>query len=118
MVNAANATRSYSVTGYLTPNLNRTNLVILTGQQVTKILTSSFLDKNVSTLVATGIEYATNSTSMVYEVIIKKEVILSAGTIGSPQLLQLSGVGPKKVLDKLGIKVQKDLPGGFVSIVL
>ncbi|KOO11502.1 hypothetical protein AKJ18_28785, partial [Vibrio xuii] len=40
-----------------------------------------------------------------------KEVISSAGSIGSVQLLQLSGIGPKAVLEKAGVEVAHDLPG-------
>ena len=116
MVNAVNASRSYAVNGYLTPNLNRTNLVILTGQQVTKVLTSSYTSNNVSTLVATGVEFMANATSPVAEVIVNKEVILSAGTVGSPLLLQLSGIGPKATLENLGIQVQQDLPGIYLFL--
>lgn len=46
-----------------------------------------------------------------YTVNAKKEVILSAGVIGSPQLLQVSGVGDKSLLTPLGITVVSDLPG-------
>ncbi len=47
----------------------------------------------------------------VFEVKARKEVILSAGSIGSPQLLQLSGVGPGDMLHRLGIPVVADIPG-------
>lgn len=40
-----------------------------------------------------------------------REVVLSTGAIGSPQILQLSGVGPKALLDRVGVPVVKDLPG-------
>jgi choline dehydrogenase len=45
------------------------------------------------------------------QVLVKKEVILSAGTFSTPQLLQLSGVGPREELEHFGIQVRVDLPG-------
>ena len=47
----------------------------------------------------------------VSQVFANKEVIISGGTFNTPQILKLSGVGPKAELEKFGIKVVKDLPG-------
>lgn len=47
-----------------------------------------------------------------HQVKFKKEVVVSAGTVNSPQVLMLSGVGPRKHLNKLGIKTVKDLKVG------
>ncbi|KAJ6627313.1 Glucose dehydrogenase [FAD, quinone], partial [Pseudolycoriella hygida] len=58
-----------------------------------------------------GLEFTYNNTNE-FTVKTKKEVILSAGTIGTPQLLMLSGIGPGKQLKKLEIPLIKDLPVG------
>jgi choline dehydrogenase len=50
-------------------------------------------------------------TTQVYNVTARNEVILAAGAVHSPQILQLSGVGPKALLQSLGIPVVLDLPG-------
>jgi len=59
--------------------------------------------------VATGIEYLIKGDTKVINANI--EVILCAGSIGSPQLLQLSGIGPKNVLKDAGVDLQHELPG-------
>ncbi|MGC3765300.1 GMC family oxidoreductase N-terminal domain-containing protein, partial [Pseudomonas aeruginosa] len=58
---------------------------------------------------ACGIAYYQGSEAK--EVRARREVILSAGTFGSPQLLLLSGIGPAKDLQAVGIPVVHDLPG-------
>uniref|UniRef100_A0AAR5PCM0 Glucose-methanol-choline oxidoreductase N-terminal domain-containing protein n=2 Tax=Dendroctonus ponderosae TaxID=77166 RepID=A0AAR5PCM0_DENPD len=95
-------TRSGTAHSYLRPILNRTNLVISLESLATKILISDH--------VATGIEFWKNGTK--YTASAEKEVILSAGVINSPQLLMLSGIGPKDELDKHGIDTIADLPVG------
>ncbi|MGR3455859.1 GMC family oxidoreductase [Pseudooceanicola sp.] len=58
---------------------------------------------------ATGVEYLRDG--QVVRAMAAREVILSAGAIGSPQILQLSGLGPAEVLRAQGIEVQRDIPG-------
>ena len=98
-----NWTRSYSKTAYLDPAANRTNLVVLSGYYVTKI--------NFDGTLATGVSFAASATDTVYTVNATSEVILSGGVIGTPHLLQLSGVGDSALLTGFGIDVVKDLPG-------
>lgn len=109
-INPTNWTRSFSRTGYLDPYVYRTNLHVLTGYQATKIV----FDTSGSTPKATGIKFAAAENQPAYTVKAKNEVILAAGVIGSPQLLQLSGVADKSVLDPLKIQQVADVPGvGF-----
>ncbi|GAA5974228.1 hypothetical protein JCM11641_003339 [Rhodosporidiobolus odoratus] len=102
-INPTNWTRSYAKNGYLDPIDYRTNLVVLTGVQATKI--------NFDGTTATGIEFAASAGNDTFTVNASNEVILSAGVIGTPQLLQVSGVGPSDLLTGLGIDVVYDLPG-------
>jgi choline dehydrogenase-like flavoprotein len=86
--------RSYAATGYLRPNLHRRNLRVLTEAHATKILLDG--DR------AVGVEFAHSGQK--YSVSAKKEVVLSAGTIQTPQLLELSGIGDPDVLKKAGVQ--------------
>ena len=52
-----------------------------------------------------------SSDSVVTNVKARREIILAAGALHSPQVLQLSGIGPKKLLSSLGIETVVDLPG-------
>ena len=83
---------------YLRPVMKRPNLTVLTKQQVTGL--------ELSGTRATGVKVAAGEV-----VRAEREVILSAGAFGSPQLLLLSGIGPADHLRDVGIAVLHDLPG-------
>ncbi|PVF95344.1 alcohol oxidase [Serendipita vermifera] len=96
-------TRSYARTAYYDPAKSRSNLHLLPGNTVTQII---FDGK-----VATGVKFAKARGQTVKSVSACKEVILAAGAPHTPQILQLSGVGPKNLLNSFGIPVVSDLPG-------
>ncbi|KAJ6615969.1 hypothetical protein B0H10DRAFT_2219843 [Mycena sp. CBHHK59/15] len=100
--------RSSSVEAYLTPvESQRTNWVTLARHIVTKIQWSN---PGSIPLKASGVEYAywTNSTTR-YNAYARREVIIAAGAIQTPALLQLSGIGDSSLLGPLGITTQIDL---------
>ncbi|KDN43206.1 GMC oxidoreductase [Tilletiaria anomala UBC 951] len=107
-INPANWTRSFSRTGYLDPVLGRSNLYVLTGHLVTKVL---FDNSSASAVRATGVQYAASPGAKVQTVKANREVILSAGAVGSPTILQLSGVADPALLSSLGIDQVVNLPG-------
>ena len=86
---------------YLLPAKSRKNLNIFTNSFVEKILFEG--------RTAIGIEVKINNITKKFYA--NKEIILSGGSINSPQLLMLSGVGPEKDLKDLGINIVKNLPG-------
>lgn len=90
---------------YLTPHLSRPNLHVHTGAQVLRILT----EVTPEGLRATGVEYLRAGTRHVVHA--RREVLLSAGALLSPQLLMLSGIGPAEHLRTMGIQPLLDLPG-------
>ena len=94
--------RCSSAVAYLNPVKNRSNLNLITKVNVTKV---NFEDKK-----AVGVTYQ-NKSGQTKEIKALKEVILSAGAIGSPQILMLSGLGEGEDLNELGIKVIAELPG-------
>ena len=96
-----NGVRSSTSNAYLRPAMARENLTVITHALVHKVLLAGKK--------AIGVRY--ERKGKVFDVSVEKEVILSAGPIGSPHLLQLSGIGPKKVLEDAGIEVKHDLPG-------
>ena len=99
-----NGQRHTAARAYLDPAKGRPNLTILMGARVTKVL----INKNNKQ--ATGVEYLYQNKK--YTVKSGKEVILSAGVFNSPQILLLSGIGPKNQLKKHGIEQIQELPVG------
>ncbi|CAI3936886.1 choline dehydrogenase [Commensalibacter communis] len=98
-----NGRRSSTARGYLDTAKKRKNIKIITHAVTDKIL---FSGKR-----AIGVQYIHGNETEMNVVYAKKEVILSAGAIASPQILQRSGVGPKDVLDEFGITPVHVLPG-------
>ncbi|KAJ7173927.1 aryl-alcohol oxidase-like protein [Mycena crocata] len=97
--------RSTSSSAYLRPALNsRKNLDLLLHTQVTRLVSTS------SSLTFKGVQVSQTSAAARYSFAASKEVILSAGAVGTPQLLMLSGIGPAKQLKKIGISSALDLP--------
>ena len=104
LVHTLNHTTGYrdsSETAFLRPFLDRANLVVYTDTLAEKIL----FDGNT----ARGVQVSTGNKT--YNISATKEVILSAGTFQSPQLLQVSGIGPADLLQKHGIEVVADRSG-------
>lgn len=100
---ARNGRRCSTAVGFLNPVKSRRNLEIVTQSLVEKII----IDDNK----AIGIAVSVKNQPRSYGLNPGGEVVLSAGAIGSPQILQLSGVGPGDLLQGLGIGVVKDMPG-------
>lgn len=94
-------TRSHAGVAYYKPIAARPNLHVLTEALVEKVLFDPSRGGN--HLVASGIKFGAKGRH--YVVKAKKEVILSAGAFGSPKILELSGIGSAKILEKNNIKV-------------
>jgi choline dehydrogenase len=96
-----NGRRCSTAVAYLKKAKKRSNLTIISNSHATKII---FDGKT-----AVGVEYINQGS--VQQVFANKEVILSLGAFNSPQLLQLSGVGPADLLKRHNIDIIEDLPG-------
>ncbi|TVY68813.1 Dehydrogenase citC [Lachnellula suecica] len=94
------ARRSYTAPAYYIPNAERPNLVVLTNALVKKI---EFEDS-----VATGVRYSVSGEEKFVRT--RGEIVLSAGTVQSPQILELSGIGSRSRLEALGIDIVVDNP--------
>jgi len=97
-----NGKRCSAAKAYLVPALERENLTVLTDTNVNKILVNDSRATGVSCIGEEGEEFTLNAT---------KEVLLSSGAFGSPQVLLRSGIGPEQEITKHGIEHKVDLPG-------
>jgi choline dehydrogenase len=93
--------RCSAAVGYLKPAIKRPNLTVMTGVQVNRIIVEQNRAK--------GIEIVEGAQAK--QIDAAKEVIVTAGAIGSPKLLMLSGIGPAKHLKEVGVPVVHDLQG-------
>lgn len=100
-VTQKNGKRHSAADAYLRPGLHRKNLSVLTGAHVSRLLIERGR--------ALGVAYLRNG--VMEEARADREVILSGGTINSPQVLLLSGIGPADELARAGVPMHHDLPG-------
>jgi choline dehydrogenase len=96
-----NGWRASSAVAFLRPARKRPNLIVRPRSLVTRVLFEGSR--------ATGVELQRDN--VIHRVRAEREVILSAGAIQTPQLLQLSGIGPVELLRSLDIPIVADLPG-------
>lgn len=100
-VDPATKTRSYSASAYYAPAAQRPNLDLLTGANAREVVLEGSTARAVVFTDADG----------EHQVKAKREVILAAGAFQTPKLLELSGIGDKSLLQKLGIACKVDSPG-------
>ncbi|KAJ6452033.1 GMC oxidoreductase [Mycena vitilis] len=104
----AKGTRVSTQSAYLTPEvLKRKNLSVLTHASVTKII----LESTSGSTCAKAVEVSPDQGTLKLQIKARKEVILCAGAIHTPQILMLSGIGPADQLKAHDIPVVVDLPG-------
>src|SRR5689334_1841712 len=98
-----NGRRCSTAVGYLRPARRRPNLAIVTRAHATRLL--------IEDGAAAGVEFRRTGSPDTWAVRARGEVILCGGSVNSPQLLQLSGIGPAELLQRHGVEVLRDLPG-------
>ncbi|KAJ2994200.1 hypothetical protein NUW54_g7593 [Trametes sanguinea] len=97
-VDPRKAIRSSSASAYYQPNAHRQNLAILTNARVAKLN----FEPGSNPLQAIGVEFLHDGKTYLSKA--RREVILSAGSFQTPQILELSGIGNKKIFERHGIK--------------
>jgi choline dehydrogenase len=102
-VTQKNGARASAADAYLKPALRRGNLTVWTNVHVARILVEEGR--------ASGVEFLQKQAPDLQQVRAAKEVIVCAGAVGSPHLLLLSGIGPRRELEALNLPVVADLEG-------
>ena len=100
-VNQRSGIRWNSAKAFLRPVITRPNLTVLTGVQVDQVLLDNFRASAVKA----------QWQGQWHEFVARREIILCAGAVGSPGILQRSGIGPRRLLEGMGIGVRHELPG-------
>lgn len=95
------ARRSSAARGYLKPTLSRENLTMTLAQTVSRIVVEKGRAIGIEVVRGDGVEL----------IRAEREVVLTAGAIGSPKLLLQSGIGPAQYIESVGLEVLHDLPG-------
>jgi choline dehydrogenase len=112
-----NQTRSYTRLNYYDGFIDsRPNFHVITHQHVARVLINAHRDPFPSRdhapgFWASGVEYLTDGSLNVHTVSCSREVILAAGTVHTPQILEMSGIGDSHILDQFDIPVFINLPG-------
>ncbi len=104
-VNQKRGIRLNTAKAFLRPASSRSNLTIMTGCHVERLI----IQDSEQGKVCRGIEFTGGGTA--WTATAERETLLTAGAIGSPQILQRSGIGPAAALHEHGIKVHADVPG-------
>ncbi|WLI89052.1 GMC family oxidoreductase N-terminal domain-containing protein [Massilia sp. R2A-15] len=104
-VNQKRGIRWNTAKAFLRPIAARSNLTIMTGCHVERLI----IEQSEQGPACRGVEFTGGGKS--WRADAKRETLLAAGSIGSPQILQLSGIGPAAALHSLGITPQADRPG-------
>ncbi|KAK9357603.1 hypothetical protein V1504DRAFT_436603 [Lipomyces starkeyi] len=104
-ISSTTGKRSSSLSAYYVPIADRPNLHLLPKALVSKVLFACHKDE----LIATGVEFTVADKG--YEVTAKSEVILCAGVVQSPTLLELSGIGSRSILEACGVETLVDNKG-------
>ncbi|KAG6909079.1 hypothetical protein DXG01_002060 [Tephrocybe rancida] len=99
--------RSSSATAYLVPAQDRPNLTVLTQATVLRIAIAEHRDGD--DLIATGVDFV--HAGQTYFLGAQKEIVLSAGAVKDPQILEMSGIGRGDILSTIGIEPILELPG-------
>ena len=101
--NIRNGRRQSAAKAFLKPAMSRANLTVRTGVEITKVI--------IENGTAVGVSGTADGGSVEFRTGRGGEVVVSAGSLGSPKLLQLSGIGPSAVLKEAGVDVIVDSPG-------